>query len=109
MLQSLTVRNFTVFEEADLRPVRGPNVIVGENAVSKARLMKLHYAVMAANADEGRKEPERPADAGRWLSIARMFASTGRLENRAGRSQPGTPATALGGLLSRHASMLEQS
>lgn len=48
MLQSLSIRNFTVFADASLRFSDGLNVFVGENGVGKSHLLKLPYAVMAA-------------------------------------------------------------
>ncbi len=55
MLQSLRIRNFTVFKGADLTFVPGLNVIVGANGTGKIHLLKLPYAVMAMGAEEGRK------------------------------------------------------
>ena len=55
MLDSLEVKNFTVFPDARLRFARGLNVIVGENGLGKTHLLKLPYAVMAVSAEEGGK------------------------------------------------------
>lgn len=60
MLDSLEVKNFTVFPDARLRFVGGLNVIVGENGLGKTHLLKLPYAVMAMSAEEGRKPDGRP-------------------------------------------------
>ena len=56
VLRSPTVRNFTDFENADLPVVGGLNVTLEESATNKTHLLTLHYAVMATNTDEGRKE-----------------------------------------------------
>ena len=55
VLDSLEVKNFTVFPDAMLRFAGGLNVIVGENGLGKSHLLKLPYAVMAVSAEEGRK------------------------------------------------------
>ena len=55
MLQSLDIRNLTVFVEAHLRFSPQLNVIVGENGSGKSHLLKVAYAVLAASAEEGRK------------------------------------------------------
>ena len=92
VLRSLTVRNFTVFEEADLRFVRGLNVILGENGTGKTHLLKLPYAVMATSADEGRKGAERPTKAVLQTRLADKIVNVFRPEDRLGRlarRQPG--------------------
>ena len=85
VLRSLTVRNFTVFEEADLRFVRGLNVILGENGTGKTHLLKLPYAVMATSADEGRKGAERPTKAVLQTRVAEKVVNIFRSEERLGR------------------------
>jgi len=55
MLQSLDIRNLTVFVEAHLRFSPRLNVIVGENGSGKSHLLKVVYAVLAASAEEGCK------------------------------------------------------
>src|SRR2546423_575119 len=55
MLQSLDIKNLTVFVEARLRFSPHLNVIVGENGSGKSHLLKVAYAVLAASAEEGRK------------------------------------------------------
>jgi predicted ATP-binding protein involved in virulence len=54
-LQRLTIKNLTVFSEADLVFCKGLNVIVGENGAGKTHLLKLAYSVMASFWEEGRK------------------------------------------------------
>ena len=59
MLESIRVKNFTAFPNAELRFVRGLNVIVGENGSGKTHLLELPYAVMALSAEEGRRSQGR--------------------------------------------------
>ena len=92
VLRSLTVRTFTVFEEADLRFVKGLNVILGENGTGKTHLLKLPYAVMATSAEEGRKSAERPTKAVLRTRLAEKMVNIFRPEDRLGRlarRQPG--------------------
>ena len=85
VLRSLTVRNFTVIEEADLRFVRGRNVILEENGTGKMRLLKLPYAVMAISADESRKGTERPTKPVLQTRLAAKIVNIFRLDNRLAR------------------------
>ena len=85
VLESLTVRNFTVFDEADLRFVRGLNVILGENGTGKTHLLKLPYAVMATSADEGRKGSEQPTRTALQRRLAEKIVNVFRPEDRLGR------------------------
>lgn len=55
MLKRMTIRNLTVFPEADLRFAKNLNVIVGENGAGKTHLLKAAYSVLAASWEEGRK------------------------------------------------------
>lgn len=55
MLQSLDIKNLTVFVDARLCFSPHLNVIVGENGSGKSHLLKVAYAVLAASAEEGRK------------------------------------------------------
>lgn len=59
MLRSITIRNLTVFPEAELQFSPQINIIVGENGTGKSHLLKVAYAVLAASAEEGRK-PNAP-------------------------------------------------
>lgn len=44
MLKSLTIKNFTVFSEAEFDFSRGINVIIGANGLGKSHLLKLGYS-----------------------------------------------------------------
>ena len=55
MLKKLTIKNLTVFPEADLQFAKQLNVIVGENGAGKTHLLKMAYAVLAVCWEEGRK------------------------------------------------------
>lgn len=60
MLESLSLREFTVFREADFKFASGLNVVVGANGFGKTHLLKLGYVVSEvgyvahARAEEGR-------------------------------------------------------
>ncbi|PIW60206.1 ATP-binding protein [Shewanella sp. CG12_big_fil_rev_8_21_14_0_65_47_15] len=55
MLQRMTIKNLTVFAEANLSFAPGLNVIIGENGCGKSHLLKTAYSLIAASAEEGRK------------------------------------------------------
>ncbi len=85
MLKSLSIKNFTVFESADLKFARGLNVVVGANGTGKTHLLKLPYAVMAMSADEGRKRTEPPTKTVLQTRVAEKLFSVFRPEDRLGR------------------------
>lgn len=58
VIQSMLIRNFTVFPEADLRFGSQLNVIAGENGTGKTHLLKLAYCVLSVGAEEHRKSPD---------------------------------------------------
>ena len=85
MLDSLEVKNFTVFPDAELEFSGGINVIVGENGLGKTHLLKLPYAVMAVSAEEGRRSNGRqPTKALLRTRLAEKFVNVFRPE-RLGR------------------------
>lgn len=49
MLRSLTLRNFTLFREADAQFSPGLNIILGENGTGKSHLMKIAYTMAATS------------------------------------------------------------
>jgi predicted ATP-dependent endonuclease of OLD family len=55
MLDNLSIRNLTVFPEANLQFSRHLNVIVGENGTGKTHLLKTAYSALATSWEEGRK------------------------------------------------------
>ena len=85
MLKSLSIREFTVFEEADLQFAKGLNVIVGTNGTGKTHLLKLPYAVIAMSAEEGRKRTKAPTKTLLNTRIAEKLSSIFRPEARLGR------------------------
>ncbi len=59
MLKSLSLKNFTVFPEANLNFGRHLNVIVGENGLGKTHLLKAAYCLPAVSS-RGEKESGGP-------------------------------------------------
>ncbi len=55
MLNSLSLKNFTVFPSADLQFSKYLNVIIGENGAGKTHLLKVAYASLATSWEESRK------------------------------------------------------
>ncbi len=60
MLKRMTLKNLTVFTEADLEFGQNLNVIIGENGAGKTHLLKIIYSVLAVSAEEGRKQKATP-------------------------------------------------
>ena len=89
MLKKMSIKNLTVFPEAELDFSPGLNVIIGENGSGKSHLLKTAYAVIAANAEEGRRshstEPTKAAFQKRYaekLMHVLRPESLGRLARR---------------------------
>jgi energy-coupling factor transporter ATP-binding protein EcfA2 len=59
MLESLKLKNFTAFKEADLKFAPGLNVIVGENGTGKTHLLKLAYSAIYVIAKGGTESPTK--------------------------------------------------
>ena len=55
MLDNLSIKNLTVFPEANLQFSRHLNVIIGENGTGKTHLLKMAYSALATSWEEGRK------------------------------------------------------
>jgi energy-coupling factor transporter ATP-binding protein EcfA2 len=55
MLDNLSIRNLTVFPDANLQFSKHLNVIVGENGTGKTHLLKMAYSALATSWEEGRK------------------------------------------------------
>lgn len=59
MLKTLSIENFTVFQNAKLQFSPGLNVIVGENGTGKSHLLKLGYTILKTLESFGDKTPAR--------------------------------------------------
>ncbi|MBO0351493.1 AAA family ATPase [Phormidium pseudopriestleyi FRX01] len=55
MLNSLNIKNLTVFPESNLDFSKQLNVIIGENGTGKTHLLKIIYSALATSWEEGRK------------------------------------------------------
>ena len=92
MLEQLSLKNFTVFEEADLRFSPGLNVVIGENGTGKSHLLKLAFALAFTSAEAGKDENRQTKT---WMAkaVAEKLVSTyrpdslGRLVRRAPHRQ----------------------
>ena len=82
MLESLKIKDFTVFKEADLTFAKGLNVIVGANGTGKTHLLKLPYAAMAMSAEEGKKRSAAPTKMLFQTRIAEKIFGVFRPEDR---------------------------
>lgn len=51
MLKQASIKNLTVFSQANLEFASGLNIIVGENGMGKSHLLKVLYAIIAAGCD----------------------------------------------------------
>ncbi|MGB5157332.1 AAA family ATPase [Desulfobacterium sp. N47] len=49
MINSITIKNFTAFKELSVKFTEGINVFIGANSTGKSHLLKLMYALCAAN------------------------------------------------------------
>ena len=93
MLKRMTIKNFTVFPEADLKFSPQLNVIIGENGCGKSHLLKMAYAVIAASAEEGRKiNASEPTKTGLQKAYAEKIINVLRPEalGRLARRKQGT-------------------
>jgi len=61
MIHSISVKNFTAFQELNLKCSKGINVFVGANSTGKSHLLKLMYALCAANKPLASKTHMDPA------------------------------------------------
>lgn len=86
MIKHLKIKNLTVFSEADLRFAPQLNVIVGENGAGKTHLLKMAYAVSAAQWEGGRKStggpgaPLAPTKSGLQVRVAEKLVNVFRPE-----------------------------
>lgn len=61
MLKKLSIKNLTVFPEANLEFANNLNVIVGENGYGKTHLLKLAYCILAVLAETGNSSVSKSA------------------------------------------------
>ncbi|WP_133510584.1 AAA family ATPase [Candidatus Thiosymbion oneisti] len=57
MLKEFSIKNLSVFPNAQLTFSPGLNVIIGENGCGKSHLLKVAYAVISASAEGGKNKP----------------------------------------------------
>lgn len=89
MLNSISLKNYTLFSSAKLKFSPGLNVILGENGSGKSHLLKVAYSVLAVLAEEGRRpQAGKPTKAHLQGALADKLvgvmrpASLGRLARR---------------------------
>jgi energy-coupling factor transporter ATP-binding protein EcfA2 len=96
-IKELSVKNFTVFDEARFEFSPGLNVIIGENGTGKSHLLKLMYSVLKGSEDRRDSElDDAQADAQASLGVLRklrgVFLPEGgqleRLLRRPGAKEP---------------------
>ncbi len=86
MLARLTIRNFTVFEEADFDFSPGLNVLVGTNGTGKSHVLKLGYSIESVLSELVRQNPvpnKANWQEGLAATLQKVFlVSIGRLSRR---------------------------
>jgi predicted ATPase len=89
MINQLTLKNFTVFPDAELNFGRGLNVIVGENGTGKSHLLKVAYSIVTTLAEGGMDKHKPEPTKGQLqealaLKLRRVFMpdELGRLATR---------------------------
>jgi predicted ATPase len=99
MLTRLTIKNLTVFPEADFRFASGLNVIVGENGTGKSHVLKSAYTVAVVSA-RGEKDSGSPTPTKVYLesAIAKKLRGVFRPEGlgRLARRQRGVTRCEIG-------------
>ena len=55
MIKRFSLKNFTLFREADMTLSPNLNVIIGENGCGKSHLLKSLYSLVSVSAEQGRK------------------------------------------------------
>lgn len=114
-LTSLSIKNFTVFQDEEITFAPNLNVIVGENGAGKSHLLKLGYSLLSVSAEAG-KAPARPTK-GMWQTelagkLDRVFRpdALGRLvRRRQGRERCEIGAFFVNAQLNMAASFASQS
>lgn len=80
MIESLHVKNFTVFSKADFDFGKHLNVIVGENGAGKTHVLKLAYSVLATSWEAGRKSNPAPSKTALQTQLAGKLVNVFRPE-----------------------------
>ena len=62
MINSLNIKNFTEFSEANFDFSEGLNVIIGDNSTGKSHVLKLAYAIMYVWHEAKREQEEIPGE-----------------------------------------------
>jgi energy-coupling factor transporter ATP-binding protein EcfA2 len=74
MLESLTLRNFTAFADAEFNFADGLNVIVGENGTGKTHVLKAAYSLLYVCARGGKdSDSTRPTNGYLQTAVAAKF------------------------------------
>ena len=77
MIDKLKIKNFTVFDEADISFAKGINVIIGSNSTGKSHLLKLAYTAVRWSQEMALREHQlRQGLVGNGSSQARPDKST---------------------------------
>jgi len=79
MIDSISVNNFTAFDELDLTCSKGINVFVGANSTGKSHLLKLLYVLCSAN------KPVRATNNDPVRCITEKMNNVFKPENKIGR------------------------
>lgn len=92
-LSSLSIRNFTVFQDETLYFAPNLNVVVGENGVGKSHLLKLAYSLLAVSGASGgaitppTKAAWQSGVAGKLVGVFRPDALGRLVRRRQGRDK----------------------
>jgi len=80
-IKKLTLKQFTVFEQAEFEFCDGINVLIGENGTGKSHLLKVMYCLMKASeeADTDREKKMQQAIPEEWVGqkISHVFRPVG--------------------------------
>jgi predicted ATP-dependent endonuclease of OLD family len=80
-IKKLTLKQFTVFEQAEFEFCDGINILIGENGTGKSHLLKIMYSLMKASeeADTEREKKMQNAIPEEWMGqkISHVFRPVG--------------------------------
>ncbi len=68
MIESVYLKNFTVFDEMEMKLSPGINVIIGENGTGKSHLLKAIYAMSSEYPNSSPHEPVNPDEVRNWMT-----------------------------------------